>query len=159
MKKLLLTLLTALMLNSAWAGPEADAATAMARQDFATVLKIVRPLALKGEAWAQFALGHAYMQGEGVLQDYAEAVKWYRLAAQQGSSWAQNELGLAYVDSKGVAQDYVKAHNWFNLGAISGHVFAVNNRDKVAKRMTPQQIAEAQKLARDCQARNFKGCD
>jgi hypothetical protein len=35
----------------------------------------------------------------------------------------------------------------------------VVHRDIVAKRMTPQQIADAQKLARDCLARNFKGCD
>ena len=36
---------------------------------------------------------------------------------------------------------------------------AMKNRDLAAKRMTPQQIAEAQKLARDSQAKQFKGCD
>ena len=48
---------------------------------------------------------------------------------------------------------------WWNLAAVTGHANAVKNRDIVAKRMTPQQIAEAQKLARECQARNFKNCD
>jgi hypothetical protein len=36
---------------------------------------------------------------------------------------------------------------------------AVANADILAKRMTPQQIGEAQKMARECQQRNFKGCD
>ncbi len=195
MKKLLLTLLTALMLNAARAGPVDDALAAYARNDFATVVQIVRPLALKGEAWAQswladayyigrgvvqdyaeavrwhrlaaqqgyaraqYNLGNMYSNGQGVVQDYAEAVRWYRLAAQQGYARAQYNLGNMYSNGQGVVQDYVKAHSWYNLSAIKGDADAVKNRDIVAKRMTSQQIAEAQKMARDCQARNFKGCD
>ena len=100
-----------------------------------------------------------YSKGQGVVQDYAEAVRWYRLAAQQGYARAQYNLGFMYSNGQGVVQDYVKAHSWYNLSAIKGDADAVKNRDIVAKRMTAQQIAEAQKLARDCQARNFKGCD
>jgi TPR repeat protein len=100
-----------------------------------------------------------YSQGEGVTQDHIEAVKWYRLAAQQGRATAQNNLGTAYAEGKGVPQDYVKAHSWMNLSAIKGFPLAVNNRNKIGKLMTPQQIAEAQQLARDCLAQNFKGCD
>jgi uncharacterized protein len=48
---------------------------------------------------------------------------------------------------------------WFNLAAAGGYLSAQENRDLVAKRMTQQQVAEAQKLARECQARNFKNCD
>ena len=60
---------------------------------------------------------------------------------------------------QGVAQDIVRAHMWFKLGAVKSDSNAVQNRDLVAKMMTSQQIAEAQKLARECQARNFKNCD
>jgi hypothetical protein len=49
----------------------------------------------------------------------------------------------------GVLQDYVRAHMWFNLSAAQGYQDAVKNRDMVALRMTPSQIAEAQKLARE----------
>ena len=59
---------------------------------------------------------------------------------------------------QGVPMDDVRAHMWFNLAAVRGVVGAVKNRDIIAKLMTPQQMAEAQKLARECQARNFKGC-
>ena len=55
--------------------------------------------------------------------------------------------------------DDVRAHMWFNLAAAKGNAGSVKNRDQATKMMTPLQIAEAQKLARECQARNFKGCD
>ena len=45
---------------------------------------------------------------------------------------------------------------WWNLAAVTGDDDSVKNRDIVANKMTSQQIAEAQKLARECQARNFK---
>ena len=35
---------------------------------------------------------------------------------------------------------------------------AEKNRDIIAKQMTPSQIAEAQKLARECVAKDYKGC-
>ena len=48
---------------------------------------------------------------------------------------------------------------WFNLAAAAGNLNAVEGRDIIVRLMTPQQIAEAQKLARECQAGNFKNCD
>lgn len=79
-------LLSALLLlaGSAWAAPIDDAAAANARGDYAAELMITRPLAAKGEAWAQSRLGYAYQDGQGVPKNDAEAVKWYRLAAAQG---------------------------------------------------------------------------
>jgi TPR repeat protein len=74
-------------------------------------------------------------------------VSWYRKAADQGDAMAQNNLGVAYYDGTGVAQDYVQAHKWWNLSAASGNADAVKNRDIVASKMTPAQIAEAQRLA------------
>ena len=59
---------------------------------------------------------------------------------------------------QGVPMDDVRAHSWFNLAAAKGDAIAVKNRELIAKKMTTQQIAEAQKLARECQARDFKGC-
>jgi transposase len=43
----------------------------------------------------------------------------------------------------------VTAHMWFNLAAASGFSEAARNRDTLARQMTPAQIAEAQKLARE----------
>jgi len=103
----------------------------------------------QGNALAQFSLGVTYGAGRGVPQDHAEAVRWYRRAAEQGDANAQSNLGAMYGNGRGVPQDYVAAHMWFNLSAAQGNVDAAENRGSVAARMTPAQIAEAQRLARD----------
>ena len=90
-----------------------------------------------------------YDKGRGVPQDYAQAVKWYRLAADQGHAEAQRDLGVMYFYERGIPQDDVQAHMWFNLAAAQGQVQSAKARDLVANRMTPQQIAQAQELARN----------
>ena len=60
-----------------------------------------------------------------------------------------------YANGEGVPQDYVLAYMWLNLAAAQGGVswpegYAPSyRRDVVAKSMTREQIAEAQKLARE----------
>ncbi len=81
--------------------------------------------------------------------DYAQAVKWFRLGADQGYAYAQHNLGNRYYNGQGVPQDYVLAHMWFNLAAAQGVEAAVKNRDVTASEMTPDQLTEAQRLARD----------
>ena len=112
-------------------------------------MKWYRLAADQGNASAQFNLGVMYAKGEGVPQDYAEAVKWFRLAADQGDAMAQFNLGVMYAKGQGVPQDYVLAHMWFNLSAAQGDEDAVKNRDIAAGQMTPDQLAEAQRLARE----------
>ncbi len=126
--------------------------------DFATALREWRPLAEQGDARAQFNLGVMYKNGQGVPQDYKTAVKWYRLAAEQGNASAQSNLGTMYGNGTGVIQDNVYAHMWFNIAASSGDKDASENRDIVANRMTPSQIETAQKLARECVRKKYKGC-
>lgn len=59
------------------------------------------------------------------------------------------KLGWMYVQGRGVLQDFVQAHKWYNLSAAQGEQSAVEARDALAKQMTPAQIAEAQRLARE----------
>ena len=137
----------------AWAGYD-EGLAAFKHGDYATALREFRLAARQGNASAQFFLGSMYYSGRGVPQDYAESAKWYRKAAEQGYANAQNNLGTMYDKGWGVPQDYVQAHKWYNLAASSlppgkDHDRATKNRDNVAKRMTPAQIAEAQRLARE----------
>ena len=76
-------------------------------------------------------------------------MKWYRKAAEQGFSQAQYNLGVSYAMGNGVPQDDVLAYMWFSLAGASGDEDAKTNRETVFKRMTPEQIAEAQKLSRE----------
>ena len=98
-----------------------------------------------------------YSKGQGVAQDYGEAARWNRLAAEQGFAGAQTGLGLLYLKGEGVAQDDIKAHMWVNLAAVSDARW-LNLRKRMARLMTPEQIAEAQRLAAECKARDYKGC-
>ena len=76
-------------------------------------------------------------------------VKWTRLAAEQGEILAQNNLAYSYAIGSGVFQDYVQAHKWFSVAASRGHPSANKDRDKIAGHMTPDQVAEARRLARE----------
>ena len=49
--------------------------------DYETMVALLRPLAEKGDAEAQFRLGYRYDNGEGVAQDYAQAIYWYEQSA------------------------------------------------------------------------------
>ena len=121
-------------------------------------MKWYRLAAEQGNAYGQFNLGVMYANGQGVVQDNAEAVKLYRLAAEQGYASAQFNLGGMYGDGQGVIQDNVMAHMWLNIAAANGAANGSKLRDAVGKSMNASQLAEAQKLARECVARNYKGC-
>ena len=128
------------------------------RKDYKAALKWWRLAAEQGIADAQKNLGIMYDKGQGIPQDYKAAVKWYRLAAEQGHADAQNNLGAMYGNGRGVPQDYIRAHMWSNLAAANGSPKSSGLRDFIAKRMTTADISTAQKLARECIAKNYKGC-
>jgi TPR repeat protein len=160
-------LLLVFMCLFAWSGQAmadsfADAERAYHEGDYTKAAKLYRSLAEQGDAIAQTRLAGMYERGKGVLQDYKEVVKWTRLAAEQGNGFAQGVLGAMYKDGEGVPQDYVLAHMWTNVAAAnedgSGRNVDIEQRDEIANKMTPKQIAEAQELARKCTASKFKGC-
>ena len=129
------------------------------RGDYATALREWRPLAEQGDANAQYNIGVMYDFGKGVPQDFATARQWYEKAAAQGHPGAQNNLGGLYEFGHGVTQDYVRAYMWYNVAAAHSTGDAqkdvgAENRDEIAGRMTPAQIAEAQKLAREWKPRS-----
>jgi TPR repeat protein len=128
-------------------------------QDYIEAVRWFRLAAAQGYVDAQVNLGMMYNRGNGVIQDYSEAVRLYKAAAEQGDAKGQLNLGAMYALGQGVVQDEKRAHMWSNLAAATGNANAVKLRDLVASKMTTQQVAEAQKLARECQAKNFKNCD
>jgi TPR repeat protein len=128
-------------------------------QDYKEAERWYRLAAQQGYADAQYNLGVMYKDGQGVAQDYKEAVRWWRMAAKQGNANAQYNLGVMYLRGQGVLQDYLRAHMWSNISAVNGDKDSVENRNVAASKMTPQQIDQAQRMARECMASNFKKCD
>ena len=68
------------------------------------------------------------------------------------------KIGFLYQNGLGVLQDNLYVHMWWNVAASIGHESAPKNRDIIVKEMTPTDISEAQQLARECVAKNYKGC-
>ncbi len=84
-------------------------------------------------------------------------VKWWKLAAEQYAD-AQFLVGAMYALGKGVLKDYVRAHMWGTIAATNGNKLGTVLRDFVAEGMTPADISAAQKLARECVRKKYKGC-
>ena len=74
-------------------------------------------------------------------------------AADPENATAQFNLGVKYATGQGVPQDYVLAHMWLNLAASRATLEvsenAARHRNKISELMTPTQIGEAQRLARE----------
>lgn len=78
-----------------------------------------------------------------------DALRQFEVDAKCGRAEALYNLGLAYSTGQGVAVDYVAAHKWFNLAAMKGVDEARVWRAQLSREMSANQIAEAQRLARD----------
>ena len=166
-----------LLSSPAWAGYQAGL-NAYSNGDDVRALKELRPLALAGDARAQDILAIMYYSGEGLPLDRTEAARWFRLAAEQDHMIAQRILGRLYREGIGVPQDFAEAMRWYHRAAAQGDLsakyslgmmyakglggpqdevkaymwysiaHAQGQKDKLARHMTSDQIAEAERLVR-----------
>ena len=116
------------------------------------------PSGEQGFVKAQYNLGHMYRHGKGVPQDYKLSSRWFHLAAEQGDAQSQHNIGIAYYKGDGLVRDLGYSHMWVNLASSNGHELAKENLKIIENKMTSSQIAEAQRLARECLKKNYKGC-
>jgi TPR repeat protein len=156
------TLFFALTANgpAAHAGSWEDATAAFAKKEYAAAMKLMQPLAEKGNALAQYRIATMHRMGLGVSKDVKEAKKWSRLAAKQGNADAQALLGSLYYKAEGgESPDVVRAYVWYDVSAGQGSTEAKTELATLTKDMTPQQIAEAREKAEKCKASKFEQCD
>ena len=118
-------------------------------QDFEQARQWYRLAADQGNARAQNNLGAMYRQGLGVTQSYEEALQWFRRAAEQGNGGAQNHLGLMYFEGEGTTKDVIQAYKWAYLSAQQGVEAAVLAVEFLDQELTPEQIQEAKRLAKE----------
>jgi hypothetical protein len=111
-------------------------------------------------AVAEFSLAVMYHEGRGVLKDWKEAAKWFELAAERGYPEAQFNIGWMYYVPEGVEENFVKSYVWMNLARQSAMKTesvvvdpensivnkAKKTSEEIAKKMTPAQLAEADRL-------------
>ena len=101
--------------------------------------------AAQDDTRAQFALAEMYSRGQGVPQDNKTAVKWYLESADHGYPKAQYTVGMMYAKGTNLPHDLIQAHKWLSL---AGDI-AINNKEWVEEKMTPEQIKKAQTLAQE----------
>ena len=122
-------------------------------KDQVEAVKWYRKAAEQNYADAQNDLGASFYNGEGVAKDQTEAVKWFRKAAEQNLAKAQFNLNVCYYNGEGVAKDYVEAYKWLLLAARQGDEDAKKNLTALESKLTPEQIADGQKRAREFKPR------
>ena len=115
-------------------------------QNSEQAFEFYRLAAEQGYADAQNNLGVMYDQGEGVSKNYKEAMKWYLLAAEQGNKDAPNNIGVMHMIGLGVPRDFAQAHKWFTIAGTKDFE-AKSNKKFTERRLTPEQIAESERLA------------
>jgi TPR repeat protein len=145
------SMLLVALIGSAQAGPYEQALLAKDSGDFSKARTVLQPLALQGDANSQFQLSLLLRNGQGGPVDNQGAIKWLRLA--------QSNLGAAYSRGWGVPQNAVRAVVWFTLAAASGSKEAQTNREVALRRMTLQDISQANDIAKDCLQKNLNSCD
>src|SRR5262249_40500934 len=114
--------------------------------------------AQSGNAAAQFNLGvlcesHFDDNGYSIAGNRAEAMKWLLAATEQGLPRAQGKLAEMYADGLDAPGNNIKACAWFLLAATSlvgiHRHRAQSGYERVCSRLTPAELAEARRFARD----------
>ena len=80
--------------------------------------------------------------------DYATAFAQALVAAKQGDADAQYMAGFLYMRGQGTRRDLTRAYQWFTLAARQGDDFAADELKSLARRMSAEQISQAEALLR-----------
>jgi len=148
-------LLIALVFTQALAAapdhPElSEADEAYSAENFEKAAALYRKDAELGVYAAQINLALMYLDGIGIPQNYEQAAQWFQKAAEKGVAEAQDNLALLLKDGKGVAKNPVEADKWFILAGDK------TNQTTIEKTLSPEQIAQAKKLAEQWKAEYIK---
>ena len=131
-------------------------------------LAATNPQPQQNRAIAEFSLAVLYHEGRGVSKDWKEAARWFELAAQRGYPEAQFNIGWMYYVPEGVEEDHVKAYVWMTLArnaAIKTESVVIDpensivnksrkTTDELAKKMSPAQFSEAERMIKAWKPKN-----
>tara|TARA_Y100001936_G_scaffold254048_1_gene324054 strand:+ start:4820 stop:5440 length:621 start_codon:yes stop_codon:yes gene_type:complete len=106
---------------------------------------------------AEHKLGSIYFSSLLGKPDYKKAIKWFRRASRHGYAPSQYFLAMMYENGYGIKQDYMLAHMWFNL-ASKKNIIAKDERDRIARKLSPSQVIDSQKMAEECKNKKYKNC-
>jgi len=128
-------------------------------QNFSEAAKWFGLAAATGDPFAQYGLGLMSYKGEGVPQDDKKALQLFRLAVEGGDIGASYMLATMYSNGRGGRQDNVLAYMWFDVSILDGPSDAKEKRDRLARKMSPADLAKARDLARSCHDNFYENCE
>jgi len=118
--------------------------------------------ASQGKLFSVAALAGCYTDGRGVEKDMERGVGLMRAAADMGESFSQYRLGDLYRAPGGLPKDLAHTYAWHAImvaslpespsvknPATQAEMIEVTRSrlDRLAKKMTPEQIAEGERIA------------
>ena len=116
------------------------------KRNYREAMRLLTLAAEQGLAEAQYQVGLMYRRGLGAEVNFGAAAAWLRKATDQGHARAQARLGTMYAEGVGVARDDVEAYVLLSLAGERGIVAAKRRRAMVKRRLSPDQLARAEKL-------------
>ena len=143
-----ISLLSAVLWQSAFADVE-KGRQLMEQSRFKEAMIEFLPAAQAGNADAEELIGVMYAMGLGVERDDRRAFEWYLRASMKAHPGAQSGVGWYYEVGRGVTKDLVRAYMWYVLSAIGGDPDAAISQEEVIKKMTREEVREAQILIAD----------
>lgn len=147
--------LTTLLICCVWQTSVADVEKGrqlMEQSRFTEAMQEFLPAAQAGNADAEELIGVMYAMGLGVAKDDRRAFEWYLRASMKAHPGAQSGVGWYYEVGRGVGKDLVRAYMWYVLSAIGGDPDAAISQEEVIKKMTREQVRDAQLLIADYKA-------
>jgi TPR repeat protein len=131
------------------------------KAEFDVALKKIENAASSRGARSRMVLADAHLFGALVKRDCKLARDLYKELASEGDEVAQHNLGGMYLNGNCVPKDYVLGYMWTSLNLAqanndNGNEF-LTNLEKNS--MSRDQVAQAQKMARECLKNKYKNCD
>lgn len=114
---------------------------ALEAKDYQTAIHKFLPLAIEGNAKAQYRIARMYFHGQGVRKDYCTSTIWAEKAARRNDAHAASAMSFAYDGGMGVRQNREMAYRWMVYADKLGLPKAYGNLDFMARGLTDSERA------------------
>jgi TPR repeat protein len=95
--------------------------------DYALGLEWLKKASTAGDPEANYWIGEAYADGNGVKRDQTEANRWFLKGAEMDDADSQDALAVNLAEGNGTPKNLKEAVDWFRKSAEQGHQFGTCN--------------------------------
>lgn len=109
----------------AWAGTVTaldSGLAALKAENYEKAIDLLLPLAVEGNAEAQYQIGFMHMKGQKFQKDPCIAIIWIEKAARQSHPKAALMMGFKFYFGSGVKENLELAYRWASYAHKLGHV-------------------------------------